>query len=97
MSIRSSPSSPQGRVTTAAPSRSRPSTCARVSRGRLPRHGARRLRVRGQPFSPHPHAGFSAVTYVFEDSEGSLEAATRSATTSSSVQAESSGHRPEAA
>ena len=30
------------------------------------------FRVRGQPFSPHPHAGFSAVTYVFEDSEGSL-------------------------
>jgi len=30
------------------------------------------FRVRGQPFSPHPHAGFSAVTYVFEDSKGSL-------------------------
>jgi len=30
------------------------------------------FRVRGQPFAPHPHAGFSAVTYVFEDSEGSL-------------------------
>ncbi|MBK5656643.1 hypothetical protein QU42_00745 [Bradyrhizobium sp. UASWS1016] len=30
------------------------------------------FRVRGQPFSPHPHAGFSAVTYVFDDSEGSL-------------------------
>jgi len=30
------------------------------------------FRVRGQPFSPHPHAGFSAVTYVFEDSEGKL-------------------------
>lgn len=30
------------------------------------------FRVRGQPFGPHPHAGFSAVTYVFEDSEGSL-------------------------
>jgi redox-sensitive bicupin YhaK (pirin superfamily) len=30
------------------------------------------FRVRGQPFSPHPHAGFSAVTYVFKDSEGSL-------------------------
>ena len=23
-------------------------------------------------FSPHPHAGFSAVTYMFEDSEGSF-------------------------
>lgn len=30
------------------------------------------FRVRGQPFGPHPHAGFSAVTYVFEDSAGSL-------------------------
>lgn len=30
------------------------------------------FRVRGRPFTPHPHAGFSAVTYVFEDSPGSL-------------------------
>ena len=30
------------------------------------------FRVRGRPFGPHPHAGFSAVTYVFEDSQGSL-------------------------
>lgn len=30
------------------------------------------FRVRGRPFPPHPHAGFSAVTYVFEDSLGSL-------------------------
>ena len=30
------------------------------------------FRVRGRPFPPHPHAGFSAVTYVFEDSEASL-------------------------
>jgi hypothetical protein len=30
------------------------------------------FRVRGQPFPPHPHAGFSAVTYVFEDSQGAL-------------------------
>lgn len=30
------------------------------------------FRVRGRPFEPHPHAGFSAVTYVFEDSAGSL-------------------------
>ena len=30
------------------------------------------FRVHNQPFSPHPHAGFSAVTYVFEDSKGSL-------------------------
>ena len=28
--------------------------------------------VRGQPFAPHPHAGFAAVTYVFEDSETSV-------------------------
>jgi len=25
------------------------------------------FRLRGRPFAPHPHAGFSAVTYVFED------------------------------
>ena len=30
------------------------------------------FRVSGQPFGPHPHAGFSAITYVFEDSKGSL-------------------------
>ena len=30
------------------------------------------FRVRGQPFGPHPHAGFAAVTYVFEDSSASL-------------------------
>ncbi|UCI19931.1 pirin family protein [Mesorhizobium sp. B2-1-8] len=30
------------------------------------------FRVRGRPFEPHPHAGFSAVTYVFEDSPGEL-------------------------
>lgn len=30
------------------------------------------FRVRDRPFGPHPHAGFSAVTYVFEDSQGSL-------------------------
>jgi redox-sensitive bicupin YhaK (pirin superfamily) len=28
--------------------------------------------VSGRPFGPHPHAGFSAITYVFEDSAGSL-------------------------
>lgn len=28
--------------------------------------------VQGHPFGPHPHAGFSAVTYVFEDSPGRL-------------------------
>jgi redox-sensitive bicupin YhaK (pirin superfamily) len=30
------------------------------------------FRVAGLPFSPHPHAGFAAVTYVFEDSPGDL-------------------------
>ena len=30
------------------------------------------FRVRGHPFGPHPHAGFSAVTYVFEDSRSGL-------------------------
>jgi len=30
------------------------------------------FRVRGQPFAPHPHAGFSAVTYVLRDSETGL-------------------------
>jgi len=30
------------------------------------------FRVSGQPFGPHPHAGFSAVTYVFEDSRSGL-------------------------
>jgi redox-sensitive bicupin YhaK (pirin superfamily) len=30
------------------------------------------FRVDGLPFSPHPHAGFAAVTYVFEDSPGDL-------------------------
>jgi redox-sensitive bicupin YhaK (pirin superfamily) len=28
--------------------------------------------VRGRPFSPHPHAGFSAVSYLFEDSQADL-------------------------
>ena len=30
------------------------------------------FRVGGRPFPPHPHAGFSALTYVFEDSEGGV-------------------------
>ncbi|MBN3229323.1 pirin family protein [Pectobacterium brasiliense] len=30
------------------------------------------FRVEGRPFQPHPHAGFSAVTYVFEDSLGGV-------------------------
>src|SRR5271165_5517593 len=30
------------------------------------------FRVRGRPFGPHPHAGFSAITYVFEESQGGV-------------------------
>jgi len=30
------------------------------------------FRVSDRPFPPHPHAGFAAVTYVFEDSPGGL-------------------------
>lgn len=30
------------------------------------------FRVSGRPFGPHPHAGLSAVSYVFEDSPGPL-------------------------
>lgn len=30
------------------------------------------FRVSGRPFPPHPHAGFSALTYAFEDSPGSV-------------------------
>jgi len=30
------------------------------------------FRVSAPTFGPHPHAGFSAVTYVFEDSKGDL-------------------------
>lgn len=30
------------------------------------------FRVKGRPFPPHPHAGFSAVTCVFEDSDSGL-------------------------
>lgn len=33
------------------------------------------FRVKGHSFPPHPHAGFSAVTYVFEDSASSLRVA----------------------
>ncbi len=33
------------------------------------------FKVRGRPFPPHPHAGFAAVTYVFDDSEGGLRSA----------------------
>ena len=34
------------------------------------------FRLRGRPFAPHPHAGFSAVTYVFEDSQADLRSRT---------------------
>ena len=44
------------------------------------------FRVTGRPFPPHPHAGFSPVTYVFEDSQGTFEVVIRSATTLIPVQ-----------
>jgi redox-sensitive bicupin YhaK (pirin superfamily) len=34
------------------------------------------FRVRSQPFPPHPHAGFAAVTYVLKDSPGALRSRT---------------------
>jgi hypothetical protein len=34
------------------------------------------FRVQELPFSAHPHAGFAAVTYVFEDSAGSVRSRT---------------------
>jgi redox-sensitive bicupin YhaK (pirin superfamily) len=34
------------------------------------------FRVQELPFSAHPHAGFSAVTYVFEDSPGAVRSRT---------------------
>jgi len=34
------------------------------------------FRATGSPFPPHPHAGFSAVTYVFPDSPGGLRSRT---------------------
>ena len=33
---------------------------------------AHNFRLRGRPFGPHPHAGFSVLSYVFEDSAASL-------------------------
>lgn len=36
------------------------------------------FRVQELPFSAHPHAGFSAVTYVFEDSAGGVRSRTSS-------------------
>lgn len=55
------------------------------------------FRVSGCPFPPHPHAGFSALTYVFEDRKEVFEAATPSATTLWSVRAGSFGFRLAAA
>jgi len=34
------------------------------------------FRVQERPFSPHAHAGFAAVTYVFEDSTGAVRSRT---------------------
>ena len=54
-------------------------------------------RVRGRPFTPHPHAGFSAVTYVFEDSQGALRTRDSLGHDLVTGPAESSGRRQEAA
>jgi len=35
--------------------------------------GIDHFHMRAPTFAPHPHAGFSAVTYLFEDSEGEFE------------------------
>ncbi|KDB08964.1 Pirin domain protein [Burkholderia sp. lig30] len=34
--------------------------------------GLDHFRMRGPTFSPHPHAGFSAISYLFEDSAGAM-------------------------
>jgi len=49
----------------------------RLDLGRLvgfiePVMGFDHFRMSGPTFAPHPHAGFSAVSYVFEDSSGAL-------------------------
>lgn len=49
----------------------------RLDLGRLvgfiePIMGFDHFRMSGPTFAPHPHAGFSAVSYVFEDSAGAL-------------------------
>lgn len=45
---------------------------ARVEHWGLPVFMLDEFRVTGHPFGPHPHAGFSAVTYLFEDSPSPL-------------------------
>ncbi len=45
---------------------------SRLDDGRSPIMLLDDFRVSGRPFGPHPHAGFSAITYVFEDSPGAL-------------------------
>ena len=52
------------------------------------------FRVPGLPFSPHPHAGFAAVTYVFEDSPGDLRSRASLGADLTVGQAGSSGPRP---
>lgn len=44
----------------------------RLDDGRSPLLLLDDFRVAARPFGPHPHAGFSAITYVFEDSPGAL-------------------------
>ena len=55
------------------------------------------FRIDAPVFGPHPHAGFSAVSYVLEDSPGALRSRDTPAMTSSWVRAGSSGARPEKA
>ena len=44
-------------------------------------------------FAPHPHAGFSAVTYMFRDGVGSFRNRDTSATRASSSRAPCTGRR----
>lgn len=44
----------------------------RFGRAADPIMGFDHYRMNAVTFAPHPHAGFSAVSYLFEDSEGSL-------------------------
>ncbi|EFK10765.1 pirin C-terminal domain protein [delta proteobacterium NaphS2] len=49
----------------------------RLERGRLrgfiePIMGFDHFVMSGPTFAPHPHAGFSAITYIFEDAQGAM-------------------------
>lgn len=45
---------------------------SRIDPGGLPIQLFDDFRVAGRPFGPHPHAGVSVLTYLFEDSAGAL-------------------------